>query len=463
MEAREAWTPSVNDQRYLDPLHTFRRSLDDAMLCMEALVGTKSRLAKKIRGLKRRITPLVLERKIADMPDEILAHVFEAGHQASDGSEFALRMSHVCHRFRRISLRIPFMWNRLSSRQHIDQTRAFLSRSANQDLQIEIFVISRHMQLQVHSFLELTGPHSDQWSRLLYFTVPGVDDEVFHHGFTNFPRLQYISHRCDYPGRLPYTWEMPLLTQIDGFCSEFPKHTTFPFLSQLTCITLTFSSYDIFDLSSLFLAIFKAKHLQHLSLEFHNCQEEEEMLSPPSDVPTKSFHIQSLKVVLRDAMGDEFVISLHDYLAYFTASVVEFSLLTNGRPYAFLVDEYSFKFPRGSTTRLQIGSPRSLPTILQHLLKDGEIIRSLEFETSAFNDDATLSLNSIHYPSLRHIRFRNCNRFEEKHVGMLAKTFLTDNGNDNFQSLEIMSCSKISEDFILNLQDEVGEGLQWSV
>ncbi|TDL14439.1 hypothetical protein BD410DRAFT_642568 [Rickenella mellea] len=102
-------------QSYAEPLRSMRYSLEEAKLCMAALNAIRSRLTKNIRNLQKCCKPLVLADGIERIPDEILANIFEAGHQTSEHSEFALRVSHVSRRFRQVSLRTPSLWTRPSS------------------------------------------------------------------------------------------------------------------------------------------------------------------------------------------------------------------------------------------------------------------------------------------------------------------------------------------------------------
>ncbi|TDL14231.1 hypothetical protein BD410DRAFT_903099 [Rickenella mellea] len=76
---------------YTEPLRSLRYSLEEAKLCMAALINVKARLTDKIRKLQKHCAPLVLQDGIERIPDEVLASIFEAGHQMSEHSKFALR------------------------------------------------------------------------------------------------------------------------------------------------------------------------------------------------------------------------------------------------------------------------------------------------------------------------------------------------------------------------------------
>ncbi|TDL14953.1 hypothetical protein BD410DRAFT_796847 [Rickenella mellea] len=61
-----------------------------------------------------------------------------------------------------------------------------------------------------------------------------------------------------------------------------------------------------------------------------------------------------------------------------------------------------------------------------------------------------------HSTTLRHLRFHDCVMLDEKLVKKLAKDILS---CEEFQLLELISCHKISEEFLIDLQDELGERL----
>ncbi|TDL17292.1 hypothetical protein BD410DRAFT_553799 [Rickenella mellea] len=107
-------------------LLALRRALSEAKTCMVALKDIKYQLGRRMRTLQNRCTPLVLSDGLSRLPDEILANVFEMGHNLSDDYKFSLTMSHVCHRFRAVALRIPLLWARLDTKTAPLLTNAFI-------------------------------------------------------------------------------------------------------------------------------------------------------------------------------------------------------------------------------------------------------------------------------------------------------------------------------------------------
>ncbi|TDL14960.1 hypothetical protein BD410DRAFT_832888 [Rickenella mellea] len=284
---------NVRFQTYQEPLRSLRHSLEESKLCMAALDTIKARLAKKIRKIQRRSTPFVLEDGIQRIPDDILAHIFEAGHQMSAQSQFALRVSHV-------SLRTPLLWTRLSSEHPSDQTEAYLTRSGQMDLQV---TLSDHPGDEFRSSLQLMGTHSDRWSRLLLLMDPDDQEIIEEVGLAHFPRLRSIFHH----GNVEPTglqWAMPSLSQFEGYCSQFPLAVSFSFLLQLTSMEICFKDYASFDMTSLAHVLYNMSNLRNLSLEFQSCDavDFDANLAPDTPKP-QSFHIDSLKVTFGGISG----------------------------------------------------------------------------------------------------------------------------------------------------------------
>ncbi|TDL16267.1 hypothetical protein BD410DRAFT_902123 [Rickenella mellea] len=449
---------NVNFRAYPEPLRSLRHCLEESKLCMEALNSVKTGLAQKIRNLQKCCTPLVLEDGIQRIPDEILAHIFEAGHQMlpQSDSKFAIRVSHVSSRFRQVSLRIPLLWTRLSSDHPVDQIEAYLSRSCQSDLQVTIFEVSGHPDDKFRSAVQLMGPHSGRWSTLHLIVDPdslGIIDEAVS---THFPRLRSIYHQWNLvPSSLG--WDMPSLSRFEGYCSQFPSGVAFPFLSQLTCVELCFVDYDDFDMTSLAEALYRMSNLRNLSLDFENCEAADDDEDTALEMPNPhSFPIESVTITLRDSVAADVVTSLYEILEYLTASRVDISLLMRGDPHDLVMGAKLFH--HASTVRLRIGLPCSLSLIINALYENCKTLQTLQIEGSSFNPVAFVPSHWPQIPSLRHVQFYDCIMLEEN-VGPMATGLLT---CEEFQLLEFISCHKISEEYLLKLQDKFGERLTWS-
>lgn len=84
---------------------------------------------EKAIEVKDRCWDSILIRGIAELPDELLALIFELAYDNdTEGSRLAIQLSHVCRRFRAIALHTPRLWSTLTTTQRIDEYQTFISR-----------------------------------------------------------------------------------------------------------------------------------------------------------------------------------------------------------------------------------------------------------------------------------------------------------------------------------------------
>ncbi|TDL16283.1 hypothetical protein BD410DRAFT_844557 [Rickenella mellea] len=167
----------------------------------------------------------------------------------------------------------------------------------------------------------------------------------------------------------------------------------------------------------------------------------------------KSFRMDSLKITLSEIVASEVVLSLYKILTYLTASLVDISLLMHGNSYDIWRD--AGIFPYGYSIRLEFGSPCSLSVIDSLPPENRKALQSFQFEQSSFDHVPNELPTWSHFPSLRHIQFRHC-VIPEEIVEDMVRSILA---HEDFESIEIISPQKISEKFLFDLQDEVGERL----
>ncbi|TDL26275.1 hypothetical protein BD410DRAFT_836916 [Rickenella mellea] len=180
------------------------RSLEKSLVELDAL-----RVQMKIRtlGLERYCRPLVFEKAVTKMrgdlkrmPDEILAFIFQAGHDMDRYGhyKFAVSVSHVSRHFREVALSTPRLWTRGECPLQIS---AFIARSRSVSaLDIKASPMTRPPPdaTTLSQFLDLLLPHSRRWSSLQF-----VDNEQLRLAFqphTNIqlPELRHLDARYGY-------------------------------------------------------------------------------------------------------------------------------------------------------------------------------------------------------------------------------------------------------------------------
>ncbi|TDL21165.1 hypothetical protein BD410DRAFT_789919 [Rickenella mellea] len=446
-----------NPQSYVEPLVSLRRSLEESKRCMKALDRVRQDLGKTIRALRRRCMPLILHDGIRRMPDELLAHILEMGHASAnwDESEFSLTASHVSHRLRHVALHTPVLWSRLSIAGPLDRIRAFISRSGHANLEVDLLFWHHLNVSQQTAFFNVVGPVSRRWSSITHLSDPRVP-AITSAGVSELPNLRHLS--CCYMD-LTMPWTMPLLTSIQGYdcrCTPQMSH-----VSQLTSIHLRFveQCMDIIVLSETFHAM---RSMRDLSLKLCGCTNQTSSSRAAALPERHSFNMDTLEIYVEGFTLDAVVGQLYSALSYLAPSMMVISLQHASEDMALLHDTDGLVFPYGSTIRLLIKQPLNTFRLLEELSRVYDIVRSVYLVAP----EPSFSVRSPPYlwmagSSLRHLRIEKARLFPEDDVKILAKAFLSPNNDDRSRSLEFVSCETLSEDFFMELQDEVGDGLKW--
>ncbi|TDL21168.1 hypothetical protein BD410DRAFT_829169 [Rickenella mellea] len=455
---------SGNPHSYTEPLLSLRQALDHAKGAMAALSGVKQHLAKEIRSLQRRCTPLVLEDGIKRLPDELLAHIFKMGHDIADGCEFSLAVSHVSCRFRQVSIGTPRLWTRLSIIYRDDQIREFITHSC--DLGLEVSDDLRFEGNTAQPFLELLGPLSSRWSSL-DISSSLTEDMMQSLGITSFPRLRHIEYFSMFsPMTDISSWYLPSLSSIGTQGLPFTELERVALHARLTYIDLCLHMTRV-DVTALSRALNGLKTLRDLSLTLSNCEEtaEADRMDQIQTRERHSVNINTLTLAIRESPTKSLVEGIYNALSIYTPTEVHLSITTKVNYGSYNLSSQGKFFPYGCTIRIHFypctgGSNFycGIPDILNEIVEHCDIARSvlLDFPSS---DDGMDQLTCI--SPIRHLHLRNCDKLGERGVDELARTLLSAEEDKGLESLEIITCKGISEDFLLNLQDEVGPGLTW--
>ncbi|TDL22449.1 hypothetical protein BD410DRAFT_788738 [Rickenella mellea] len=438
---------------------------------MVALNDVRDHLGKRIRFLRKAHTPFLLEEGIKSLPDEVLSHIFEAGHYITDDCSFAKRVSQVSHRFRQVSLRLPLLWTRLLGEYSKDQIALFVLRSGQMDLDISLYSYDS----RVHDHLEILGPHSNRWSHLRVYSEE-AENAMQYIGLTELPNLRVLYNHC--PIELT-SWKLPRLTQIQGYGCNLPPEFI---AQQLTTFEFSTSQPDeSFDIKPLAQAIYSMKNLRNLSVTLKRCREASSDLNI-EDLKTPSRHsvfIDTLHVTIKDCTTYAVVEPLYHALSHLSASTVNFTLedltdmdiptrctyLSTGRGNISM-------FPHGSTINIRIlrlENPypiRYRPSLLAVLVQDCDIANTIHIEARS-NTTFISHYEAIewkYFSALRHLRFTHCDELSEMELHALVTNLMIGaEPGKGLQSLEVIECRGISEECLLDLADNVGSKLTWKL
>ncbi|TDL21215.1 hypothetical protein BD410DRAFT_308218 [Rickenella mellea] len=443
---------------YSEHLPIFLHAIEEARVYMKALNEAQRRVGKRLHRLRRRIRPLVLEDGIKRLPDDVLAIIFEITRQFSGDSpgQISVCLSHVSRRFRHVALATPSLWTTIHDSYWGSQIREFISRSGCLDLDVKM-----HNGLCTGWFLNVLQDTSHRWSSfdIIEDVTEGLMMEL---GITNLPRLRHLTYTCAVELS---TFSLPRLSQVDGWGWGLPAESYL--LSNLTHVEFRLSEEDQ-DIVDLATTLQNMKNLQDLSFLLEDCTQGTILLSDDEAYPgpeVHSVHIDRLAISIQGEMKGYSAL-LFDALMYLRPSTFELSIYSP-RPHRYLFNSHGFFFPYGSTITLRVPQSFDVMWTLADILRTCDILKTvhfdkvggpLEWHSRPLDDGDWECLRS-----LDHLRFTNCDKFSESEIEALATRLFQTPPEIDLQSLEITSCKMISEDFLLGLQDEVGDRLKWSL
>ncbi|TDL21199.1 hypothetical protein BD410DRAFT_307904 [Rickenella mellea] len=443
---------------YSGPLSAFLRAIEGARVCMKALNEAQRRLGKRLRRLRRLSKPLVLEDGIKRLPDDVLAIIFEMGRHFNedDPYQFAVCVSHVSHRFRSVALATPSLWTTISDSYGENQTREFISRSGRLDLDIKMPHNS-----SIESFLEALKDTSYRWSSLEIIEQE-TEDVMMQLGMTDLPQLRYLTYAC--PVELS-AFSIPRLSQVEGWWWVLPAESCL--LSNITHVDFRLSGEGkcIEDLTK---TLHSMKNLQDLSLILAVIIGANILPLDNTAFPKPhSVHIDRLAVTILGEKQDHSAL-LFDALMHLTPSTLELSIYSI-EPVGFFFNSEHEMFPFASVIKLHVPHAIDVMMTLVNLMRHCDIVKTVHFDTpmanglSAWSHGLRNNDDWERIRSLDHLRFTNCDEFTASDVEALTTILLPNEAENGLQSLEIISCKWISEDFLLALHDEVGDRLKWTL
>ncbi|TDL21201.1 hypothetical protein BD410DRAFT_899027 [Rickenella mellea] len=443
-------------------LLTFLQAIEETKACMDVLNEAQRRLSKRLRRLRRLSKPLVLQDGMNRLPDDVLAIIFEMTHHFSgDGpNQFAVCLSHVSRRFRSVALATPLLWTTIRNNYGENQIREFISRSGRLDLDIKMPLNSG-----IESFLTVLKDTSHRWRSLEI-----VEDEAQYFmeelGMTDLPRLRHIT----------YLWPIELsessilgVSQVEGWGWLVPARGHFQ--SNLTHVEFHLSEEDEV-IEHLATTLHSLENLKDLSLKLQDFTGTR--FEPPDRAAYPTPHSVPIDRLAVSILGEMPGYSelLFDALMHLLPSTVE--LLINAIwPEKLLFDrnrEGNFLFPYGPEIKLQTPQSIDVMSTLADLIgSSDDIVKTVHFDTPMAKGPLEWRhhrLNDNHWKRIRsldHLRFMNCNLFTEPDIESITTKLLRNKPGNGLQSMEIISCKMISEDFLLGLHDEVGDRLKWTL
>ncbi|TDL21504.1 hypothetical protein BD410DRAFT_293912 [Rickenella mellea] len=229
--------------------------------------------------------------------------------------------------------------------------------------------------------------------------------------------------------------------------------------------------------TSLMQALYSMVNLKNLSLTFDACGDlmTDHPLADLGMLDDHSVAIESLRIEFANQTPYKVIGRLYDSLSFLSPSSVDITMekLFNDEKYP--LDRFFFRnkdhiFPHGSTIRIHVsGMRKTLDSqtsggLLTELVEGCQIAHTIHLEVPDVSLIRLQSTNWSHFSSLRHLRFKGCDNLTEPEVDELVRNLMCGNAEGmGLQSLEIFSCEKISEEFLVELGDNVGPKLTWKM
>ncbi|TDL26271.1 hypothetical protein BD410DRAFT_895675 [Rickenella mellea] len=451
---------SIDLPELVHSLRSFEKSLDEL---------NELRVQMKIRiiGLPNYCDPLLLERQtirdVKRMPDEILAKVFQAGHDIDRYGhfKFAITVSHVSRRFRDLALHTPRLWTRFSLGDHPPQISTFLSRSGNVPaLEIDALPrMSRHGvqsddAISLSELFDPLLPHSSRWSSPMFRDNEKVRLAFPSHTNIRLPNLRRLSttydNDSDEATPISTNWAMPLLKSYDTMSSGTTNYFCPQFELTECKLVLLHESLNVTRLAECLAGM---RRLQNLTLDcaLHNVNVSRVVTTPVANVAVLSIH--SLALRLSSLLSNrgalfEYLTNLYAHVQFRELSRLQITwdpvyggglsdLLTKGlSPYPSKIESVT----------LELASNRSYPEAFGNIscLLPG-ITEIGEFRIDTLQSSLFDFVTLVQSPNARSMTFKRCEWLSDDKLSELIDMYIA---SGNVQSLDIMVCRNVSEEFI---------------
>ncbi|TDL30136.1 hypothetical protein BD410DRAFT_893286 [Rickenella mellea] len=422
---------------------------------------------------------LILRRGIHDLPNEVLAKIFEEGYSPDwEGSKFVDTVFHVCGRFRQIALRMPHLWSTLRSYQTVEGLSHFVHRSKQCSLTINV----KNRDVILQSFLPFIIAHVERWVRFrCEYPLSAADNECILSILGRqlyLPNLTSLSNLSSSP--FQSNWIMPRLLHYLGQAQP----NFLPVTSLVSCALhlreQMHSSNPDYGLEDVLAFLDDNKCPKHLTLTLKTIIPGYSWGGRSNGKHAYLPHLTQLSIhwdggcYINDDFG-RFIRNLHlpdlrelslefsaidpdglfDFIADPTEDIAEVMFpVTNHFPalhtLKFVADPY-FLFSPSSVTSTA-NDPEDL---LEVVLKRNPTLKDLYVEASGLCCPS-YRWNDFELPRLRTIHFKYCDRIRRQLVD-----WILDRSNE-LETLKVEGCRGLSESYLRGLKDRMEDRLDYT-
>ncbi|TDL26220.1 hypothetical protein BD410DRAFT_784290 [Rickenella mellea] len=477
-EMFDSISPSESATNFQCPLDLpeLVQSLKGLERSLDELDELRVQMRIRILGLETYCAPLLLTRQtmrtwedLELMPDEILADIFQAGHDMDQHGHyrFALSVSQVSRRFRDVALNTPRLWTRLWLEDHPLQVFAFLARSSTVSA-LEINAISSHDHVTVlSSFLNLLVPHSNRWLSLRFKDNKQTRLALHSHTNIQLPNLRHIEvlYDDDFNEVAPLwmNWAMPPLETYET--ASFAATYFCPELKVTECKLVL--AYEALDVARLAGCLTGMKQLQTLTLD---CLLSDMDVVTVLTIPTNPLLLSLQSLTLRlSCMGSnrgalfKYLESIYAHMQFRGLCQLKMTLDPMYGRLADLNTAGLSPYPsKIENVALEIDSKCTYGTEpfgdISHLLPGITDIGELCIDT--LQSSLFESVNLVASPTARTISFKGCGWLSEDKLSQMIRIYVAEG---NVRSLNIIACKSVSQEFIRGNPMRAKMKMDWSL
>ncbi|TDL15801.1 hypothetical protein BD410DRAFT_84826 [Rickenella mellea] len=254
---------------------------------------------------------------------------------------------------------------------------------------------------------------------------------------------------------------MPSLSHIECFYWQFQPRVAFA--TQLTTFEISLGDMETIDIGRLAQALQSLTNLRNLSVQLSDC-ESVDYGTDWNRLKPHSVQIDKLTIGINEGTVLEAAQGLYDTLSFFTAVTVEISLdnVGGGPQLDYLKTANAEFFPFGTIILLHVSRWIYIPDLFMAIGRSCEIVHTVHFDVPHgvhFTDGFHDQFDHSPFRSIRHVVFHKCDSLREEQVKFMLKHSLFAEVAD----FKLVSCPKITEDFLLDCRDEFGEKIQWTL
>ncbi|TDL19633.1 hypothetical protein BD410DRAFT_841981 [Rickenella mellea] len=451
----------------------------------ETLLRLCKSLQKRILILQTPCNDITRQAGIKTLPSEVLSQIFIFSYVGSRDNQQAIHLSHVCRQFRSIALQTPALWTHLHNERPLPETEEFLRRSGSSPLTTTCSTGLMYWPELFAEFLANISSHSLRWSEVELRLEDArliTDNDERENGLAHYrpnlplPNLTSIHHtysddffHSQWEPWFDTPWLLPALRSYTAV-NFMPKSDILS--GRITRFSVSWErSYLLDDLSYINLVSFihildEVKTLQHLSFSFIDIPFE----SQHNDLPTATLPNVTTFVLMAKG-GPEVEHSIDSLLSNLKLPNLEnmsWSVVVTNALGHDLPSMLGWLIPSAKLRRLHLEDHSRLPHALETIIRRCTSLVDLtlcipnaDLFSKTYRNRGWGDTFARRFP-LQILTLKDCDAVTRDELQYLLDTLRRGPNWDTFRRLEVNCCKRLSEDFLLAIEDRADGKLKWT-